>query len=80
MLTCGYCCSQAAWRSSVAVACGVYPSLCQVAMRWNALSKMRLAVLERHPHSRDLYAETERFTPISIQGEPLSETILRERR
>jgi hypothetical protein len=30
--------------------------------------------------SRRVATETERFTPIPIQGEPLSETILRERR
>jgi hypothetical protein len=30
--------------------------------------------------SRRVPTETERFTPIPIQGEPLSETIIRERR
>jgi hypothetical protein len=30
--------------------------------------------------SRRVATGTERFTPISIQGEPLSETIIRERR
>jgi hypothetical protein len=30
--------------------------------------------------SRRIATETERFTPISVQGEPLSETIIRERR
>ena len=30
--------------------------------------------------SRRIPTETERFTPVSIPGEPLSETILRERR
>ncbi len=30
--------------------------------------------------SRRVSTETERFTPIPIQGEPLSETIIRERR
>jgi hypothetical protein len=30
--------------------------------------------------SRRVSTGTERFTPISIQGEPLSETIIRERR
>jgi hypothetical protein len=30
--------------------------------------------------SRRVPTETERFTPVPIQGEPLSETILRERR
>ena len=30
--------------------------------------------------SRRVATETERFSPIPIQGEPLSETILRERR
>jgi hypothetical protein len=30
--------------------------------------------------SRQVPTETERFTPIPIQGEPLSETIVRERR
>jgi hypothetical protein len=37
-------------------------------------------VLSEIKPSRRVPTETERFTPIPIQGEPLSETIIRERR
>jgi hypothetical protein len=37
-------------------------------------------VISEIKQSRRISTETERFTPIPIQGEPLSETIIRERR
>ncbi len=37
-------------------------------------------VLSEIKPSRRIPTETERFTPIPIRGEPLSETIIRERR
>lgn len=43
--------------------------LCQVSgIAYEAGLRAGLAVAERHPHSRDLYAEAERFTPLGLDA------------
>jgi vancomycin resistance protein VanW len=43
--------------------------LCQVSgIAYEAGLRAGLAVVERHPHSRDLYAEEERFTPLGLDA------------
>jgi vancomycin resistance protein VanW len=43
--------------------------LCQVSgIAYEAGLRAGLAVAERHPHSRDLYAEDERFTPLGLDA------------
>src|SRR3954468_867305 len=43
--------------------------LCQVSgIAYEAGLRAGLAVIERHPHSRDLYAEAERFTPLGMDA------------
>jgi vancomycin resistance protein VanW len=43
--------------------------LCQVSgLLYEAGLRAGLAVIERHPHSRDLYAEAERFTPLGMDA------------
>lgn len=43
--------------------------LCQVSgIAYEAGLRAGLAVAERHPHSRDLYAEAERFTPLGMDA------------
>ncbi|MES2096454.1 MAG: VanW family protein [Pseudomonadota bacterium] len=43
--------------------------LCQVSgIAYELLLRAGLAVDERHPHSRDLYSEAERFTPLGLDA------------
>lgn len=43
--------------------------LCQVSgIAYEAGLRAGLTVVERHPHSRDLYAEDERFTPLGLDA------------
>jgi vancomycin resistance protein VanW len=43
--------------------------LCQISgIAYEAGLRAGLAVAERHPHSRDLYAEDERFTPLGLDA------------
>lgn len=43
--------------------------LCQVSgIAYEAGLRAGLAVIERHPHSRDLYAEEDRFTPLGLDA------------
>ena len=43
--------------------------LCQVSgIAYEAGLRAGLTVVERHPHSRDLYAESERFTPLGLDA------------
>lgn len=43
--------------------------LCQVSgIAYEAGLRAGLAVVERHPHSRDLYTEEERFTPLGLDA------------
>ena len=43
--------------------------LCQVSgIAYEAGLRAGLAIIERHPHSRDLYAEAERFTPLGLDA------------
>lgn len=43
--------------------------LCQVSgIAYEAGLRAGLAVVERHPHSRDLYTEAERFTPLGMDA------------
>jgi len=43
--------------------------LCQVSgIAYEAGLRAGLAVVERHPHSRDLYAEEDRFTPLGLDA------------
>jgi vancomycin resistance protein VanW len=43
--------------------------LCQVSgIAYEAGLRAGLVVVERHPHSRDLYAEEERFTPLGLDA------------
>lgn len=43
--------------------------LCQVSgIAYEAGLRAGLAVVERHPHSRDLYGEEERFTPLGLDA------------
>ena len=43
--------------------------LCQVSgIAYEAGLRAGLAVIERHPHSRDLYADADRFTPLGLDA------------
>jgi vancomycin resistance protein VanW len=43
--------------------------LCQVSgIAYEAGLRAGLAIVERHPHSRDLYAEADRFTPLGLDA------------
>ena len=52
-----------------AVAGEIGGGLCQVSgIAYEAGLRAGLTVVERHPHSRDLYAEDERFTPLGLDA------------